>query len=70
MRNMRLFKERLLIIWTKFLEFVNKVCLLITFFLIPILLVGILINIFSGFYVTALIQAIILVFIIYVNKQL
>lgn len=70
MRNMRLFKERFLIIWTKFLEFVNKVCLLITFFLIPTLLLYVILSICSGFYVTALIQAIILVLIIYVNKQL
>lgn len=68
--NMRLFKEVFIKAWTETLTFINKVCLLVTFLLIPVLLIYISYNLHCGNDVTALVHSIILVLIIHSNKQL
>lgn len=68
--NMRLFKEVFIEAWTSCISFINKVCLLITFLLIPSLLINIMYSLHKGNSLIALVYTIILVLIIHSNKQL
>lgn len=69
-RSMRQFKERFVEVWTSLLTFINKVCLLVSFLLIPYLLGSIIYTLFTGLYISSLILSLVLVAVIYVNKQL
>lgn len=69
-KSMQQFKRKFLDIWTSFLTFINKVCLLVSFLLIPYLLGNIVYSLLSGLCVRPLLYSLILVSIIYSNKEL
>lgn len=69
-RSVPYYKEKLLKLWVFLLNLINKLCLLASFILIPILLGLILTNLYKGIDVTALVQTVILVLVVHINKEL
>ena len=69
-KSVQYYREKLLKLWVFLLKLINKVCLLVSFLLIPILLGLIILKVYKGLEVTALVLTVILVLVIYINKEL